>query len=116
MAFDILNHGIFLERLLRLGVGASFSSRSGSSLMVNPRWYSLEKPCPLLGPVPWDPTGIDYLPNAFTIYMKPLGEGIQRFGVCCHQYTGNMHLNLYFSSSADDAVQVLECCLTLVWK
>ena len=45
------------------------------------------------------------------IYIRLLGEIIQRFGVYCHQYADDTRLCISFSSSVVEAVKTLECCL-----
>ncbi|KAF7240234.1 Non-receptor tyrosine-protein kinase TYK2 [Varanus komodoensis] len=48
-------------------------------------------------------------PMLFNIYLKVMSGVIWSFGVCCHQYADDMQL--YFSFSASEAMDVLNWCL-----
>ena len=57
------------------------------------------------------PQGSSISPMLFSIYVKPLEEGIRRSGVRYHQYGDDMQLYFSFSTSAVDAIQTLKHCL-----
>ena len=48
------------------------------------------------------------------IYMKPLGEVVQSFGLRCHQYADDTHLFLSSPPNSREAVLTLNQCLASV--
>ena len=62
----------------------------------------------------WGPIGLDYLSNAFHIYMRPLAGVIRGCGASCHQYTDDTELYISFFPTTVDAVSSLERCLGAV--
>ena len=49
-------------------------------------------------------------PKLFNMYMKLLGEIVQNFGVCCHQYGEDIQPYLFLTSKSKAAVSALDQC------
>ncbi|KAF7252305.1 hypothetical protein EYD10_02240, partial [Varanus komodoensis] len=114
-AFDTIDHGILLDRLRGLRVGGTAFQWFFSYL--DSRFQKV-----VLGDftsAPWQlchgvPQGSILSPLLFNIYMKPLGEVIQRCGLWNHQYADDTQLYLSFSTNPGEAVAVLNRCLAEV--
>ena len=111
----MVNHGILQESAIKVG-GSGFGTLYASGLSSG----GLSQRVQLGDAVstPWVlyfrvPEELIIFPMLFNIYMKPLGEVIRSSRVCCCQYADDKQPPS-FSSSAEKALQVLECCLTFI--
>ena len=60
------------------------------------------------------PRGYVLSPVLFKIYMKPLGEIIQNFGIWCHQYADDTQLYLSLPPKSEEATLPLDQCFASV--
>uniref|UniRef100_A0A803TWX8 Reverse transcriptase domain-containing protein n=1 Tax=Anolis carolinensis TaxID=28377 RepID=A0A803TWX8_ANOCA len=114
-AFDTVDHGILLGRLTGMGLGGTVLPWLCSFLEGQSQMVSLGDTC--LAPQRLScgvPQGSVLSPMLFNIYMKPLGEIIQSFGVRCHLYANDVQLCHSFPPVTKEAVQVLNRCLAAV--
>ncbi|KAF7241731.1 Band 4.1-like protein 5 [Varanus komodoensis] len=114
VAFNIIDHGILLDRLARLGVGSSawwwFRPYLASRFQKVVLGDNSSAPWQLCHGVP---QGSIWSPMLFNIYMKPLGKVI-RFWLRSHQYADDTQLYILFTTTPGEAVAVLNRCLAEV--
>uniref|UniRef100_A0A803TS28 Reverse transcriptase domain-containing protein n=1 Tax=Anolis carolinensis TaxID=28377 RepID=A0A803TS28_ANOCA len=114
-AFDTIDHGILLGRLMGMGLGGTALQWLQSFLEDRTQKVLIGDSCSAPQPLSCGvPQGSVLSPLLFNIYMKPLGEIIRSFGVRCHLYADDVQLYHSFSPASKEAVQILNRCLAAV--
>uniref|UniRef100_A0A803SXZ5 Reverse transcriptase domain-containing protein n=1 Tax=Anolis carolinensis TaxID=28377 RepID=A0A803SXZ5_ANOCA len=114
-AFNTVDHGILLGRLVGMGLGGTVLQWLHSSLEGRSQMVLLGDACSAPQPLTCGvPQGSILSPMLFNIYMKPLGENIRSFGVRCHLYADDVQRCHSFPPVTKEAVQVLNRCLAAV--
>ena len=116
-AFDTLDHGILLHRFENL-FGISGAALGWIASYLHDRYLVVLIDGEHSNPVLLEhgiPQGSVLGPKKYTMYSKPLGAIIRRYGLCYHFYADDTQLYISFKpkdgAAQTDSLELIERCL-----
>ena len=110
-AFDTIDHGILLSRLMhRFGVTGAALDWLRSYLADRKQLVRIGSDNSSPTSVPFGvPQGSVLGPLLFTAYITPLGDLIRKYGLEYHLYADDMHIYVSFPPDGDEQPDALNC-------